>query len=99
MVQQTVIEYSYSNQPNPLTNEMFGQAYFGRTNKYLPGKSSSTSANTGVCEKMPCLIKPETTEKKEIGYAYTFDDKGRISEEIKTYTGSAKKIITKYTYY
>ena len=40
MVQQTVIEYSYSNQPNPLTNEMFGQAYFGRTNKYLPGKSS-----------------------------------------------------------
>lgn len=99
MVQQTLSEYSYSNQPNPLTNEMFGQAYLGRTNKFLLSKSSSTSANTGVCDKMPCLIKPETTEKQEISYEYIFDDKGRISQEIKTFVGTSKKIITKYTYY
>lgn len=99
MVQQTLTEYTYSTQPNPLTNEMFGQAYFGSTNKYLLSKSTSTSANTGICEKTPCLIKPETTEKQEISYEYIFDDKGRINQEIKTFAGTSKKIITKYTYY
>lgn len=90
--------YTYSNKQNPLSNENFGQAYLGISNKNLIDKCIYTSSYSDFCPALPCPLKPETQNTDEYLYEYVLDEKGRVKAEIKTYKANQKQMKTKYYY-
>lgn len=109
----TVDAYEYSDAKNNLTNQNFGQAYLGKSNthlftknieKFVFGNKSNPKPLDGFV--ISAKINSYTYEYiNEFFFKYTYDEKGRLKEEIKFVNpleaDSTKitEIKTRYYYY
>lgn len=95
----TVTENTFSDLPNLISNENFGAAMKGKSDKNLLIKSNTESFASDICDSFPCPLLQSSKLITEFKFEYLYDEKGRIKQKIAYKTTTNEKSITNYYYY